>query len=403
MELVVDAVDERLKVDGLRLSAESDGQTDGQTWKDIWQANGLDAEIPVAFLEAEVKGLSYLSVWGDGENATIAVEDAAQCIVGYIAGTNFRRRAAALKVWTDEWTGRERANVYMPDGIYKYERTRATDVELPSGVDLSDWREVESAFVKNPHNVVPFIPLRNRPRLDREGASELESVTAIQDRINGQLFLRCLAGYFGAHRQRWAVGLRIHEDENGNPVEPFDVAIDKLWHTEQRADEVQFGEFSQTDLSGYIKAIEQDVLHIAVTTRTPRHYLIEQGQSPSGDAIRSAESGLIKKVRRKMLTFGEGVETTLRLARLFAGEGETPADSQVSWADPEVRSDAERTDAVIKQYQAGLIPWETAMEKLGYDSTEIRRMDNQRQQDALIGAMAREQSPEPEVPEVTTT
>jgi hypothetical protein len=387
MELVVDAVDERLKVDGLRLSAESDGKTDGQTWKDIWQANGLDAEIPVAFLEAEVKGVSYLSVWGDGASATVAVEDATQCIVGYAPGSNFRARKAALKVWTDEWTGRERANVYMPEGIFKFERVRgeAIGVELPAGVDLADWTEVTDRFVANEHGVVAFVPLRNRPRLGREGASELESVTRIQDRINGQLFLRCLAGYFGAHRQRWAIGLRMHEDDAGNPVEPFDVAVDKLWHTEQGPSEVQFGEFQATDLAGYIKAIEQDVLHIAVTTRTPRHYLIEQGQSPSGDAIRSAESGLIKKVRRKMLTFGEGVEETLRIARLFAGQGDTPPDSQIVWADPEVRSDAERTDAVIKQYQAGLIPWETAMEKLGYDGTEIRRMDSQRQGDALLG------------------
>jgi hypothetical protein len=406
MELVIDAVDERLKIDGLRLSAESSGSTDGKTWTDIWQANGLDAEIPVAFLEAEIKGLSYLSVWGNGEDATIAVEDATQTIVGYVAGSNYRRRAAALKVWTDDWTGRERANVYMPDGIYKFEQQRqvaGSEIELPAGVDLSDWREVEGSYVKNPTGIVPMVPLRNRPLLGREGRSELDSsVTDTQDRINGQLFLRCLAGYFGAHRQRWAVGLRIHEDEDGKPVEPFDVAVDKLWHTEQGPDEVQFGEFSQTDLSGYIKAIEQDVLHIAVTTRTPRHYLIEQGQSPSGDAIRSAESGLIKKVRRKMLGFGESVEETLRLARKFAGDGDTPPDSQIVWADPEVRSDAERTDAVIKQYQAGLIPWETAMEKLGYDSTEIRRMEGQRQQDALIGAMAREQAPpadetEPEV------
>lgn len=404
MELVVDAVDERLEVEGLRLSAESDGKTDGKTWQRLWQTNQMDMEAPMAFLDALVKGVSYLSVWS-GEQTDdppiIAVEDATQTIVGYVEGSGFRRRAAALKVWTDEWTGRERANVYMPDGIYKFERARNSDVSVPSGVDLTAWAELEKDFQPNQYGVVPIIPLRNRPRIGAEGRSEIDSLTDAQDRVNSTLFLRCLAGYFGAHRQRWAVGLRLMEDDQGNPVEPFDVAVDRLWHSEQTPQEVQFGEFSQTDMSGYIQAIEQDILHIAVTSRTPRHYLVQQGQSPSGDAIRSAESGLVKKVRRRSLGFGEGLEETLRIARLFDGEGQTPADSEIVWADPEVRSDAERTDAVIKQYQAGLIPWETAVRKLGYGETEIRRMDSERQQDALVGALSTPETESEGKPAVT--
>jgi hypothetical protein len=391
MRLVIDASEERLRVEGFRLSAKTDPVADQESWE-IWQANNLDAETPTAFVEALVKGVSYLSVWAGEKHPAIAVEDSLQTIVGYVPGSNFRQRAAALKVWDDDVNGVRRANVYLPDGIHKYVANGSSLLAAGEGSMLAAglgaggaWRELEEQYEANPLGVVPIIPLRNRPRLLVEGESELVDVTDTQDRINGQIFLRALAGYFGAHRQRWAVGLKIHEDDAGNPVEPFDVAIDRLWHTEDK--EVKFGEFSQTDLGGYISAIEQDVLHIAITTRTPRHYLIEQGQSPSGDAIRSAESGLVKKVERKQRPFGEGLEEAIRLARRFKGEADTPVDSEIVWADPQTRTEGEITDAVVKQFQAGLIPWEAALEKLGYSQTQIRRFTGMRARDGLLQAL----------------
>ena len=385
MRLVVEAVEERLKVDGFRLSA-LDSKTDDRASWAVWQANQMDAQSQVAFSEALVKGVSYLSVWGpsspDGY-PTIAVEDPLQTIVAYETGSNNRRRAAALKVWRDEWTGMERANVYLPDGIYKWERQVST--ALPQGTTWSmtavrsggwQWLEEEPAFVPNPVGVVPIVPLANRPRLGLEGESELADLYRIQNQINGFLFLMALAGYMGAHRQRWATGLEIMVNEQtGKPIEPFNSAVDRLWATENP--QVKFGEFSQTDLDGYLKAIEQKVQHIADISKTPRHMLVQQGQSPSGDAIKSAESGLVKKVERRQMVFGEGLEEALRVARRFAGETDTPVDSEVIWADPSIKTEGEVTDAVIKKWGARLISWQQALIDLGYSATEIERMLNQ--------------------------
>ena len=379
MRLVVDAVEERLRVEGFRLSAKADALADERSWE-IWQANQMDAESQTAILEALVQGVSYLSVWAGDPHPTIAVEDARQTIVAYTPGTNFRRRDAALKVWDD--VSARRANLYLPAAIHKFE---GVEKKTSDGTTI-EWKELDRELVANPLGIVPIVPLRNRPRLLKEGESELADVYRIQNQINGMLFLLALAGYFGAHKQRWAVGLKIHEDQHGRPIEPFDVAIERLWVAENPT--VTFGEFQQTDLDGYIKAIEQKVLHIAVTTRTPRHYLIQEGQSPSGDAIKSAESGLVKKVERKQRPFGEGFEETIRLARLFAGDKDTPVDSEMVWADPATPSEAETTDAVIKQFAGGLIPWEAAVAKLGYSQTEIQRFAAMRQTDALLRALS---------------
>lgn len=401
MRLVVDVVEERMQVEGFRLSASTDEQADKRSWE-IWQANQMDAESQSAFVEALVKGVSYMSVWaGQGDDAmpTIAVEDPLQTIVGYVPGSNYRKRAAALKVWRDDWTGDDRANVYLPNGIYKFlakadkekDPAKATatgpedtfGVTNPEGSQMTDhlvavnaggrkWEELENSFVANPIGVVPIVPIRNRPRLLSEGESELADVYRTQNQINGLVFLLALAGYFGAHRQRWAIGIKLIDDEQGRPQEPFDMAIDRLLTSENP--NAKFGDFSETNLDGYIKSIEQKVLHIAVTTRTPRHYLIQEGQSPSGDAIKTAESGLVKKARRKMRPFGEGLEETIRLARRFAGEKDAPVDSEIVWADPEVRTEAEITDAAIKKFQAKLITRSQTLEDIGYSQTQIARM-----------------------------
>jgi len=394
MRLVVDAVEERMRVEGFRLSASEDATADQESWK-IWQANQMDANAPTAMLEALVKGVSYLSVWQepDAEYPTIAIEDALETIVAYRPGSNFRLRDAALKVWRDEDAGIDRANLFLPAAIYKFERKRESN-QRP-GTEKYPWTLLpeDAGVVDNPLQVVPIIPLRNRPRLRLEGESEISDLIPIQRQINGFTFLLALVGYFGAHRQRWAVGLTLEEDENGKTKSPFDVAIDRLWVAE--GENVKFGDFAQTDPKPYTDVIEQKILHIAVTSRTPRHYLVQSGQSPSGDAIRSAESGLVKKALRKQGPFGEAFEEALNLARRFQGAAQAAVDSEIVWAAPDTPTLAETTDAVIKQFQAGLIPWEAALEKLGYTQTQIARFASMRQGDALIQALLNPAGVEP--------
>lgn len=396
MRLIVDVVEERLQVEGFRLSANSDLQADKDSWN-IWQANQLDSLSRSAFVDSLVQGVSYMSVWSDTDEdgyADVAVESPQETIVAYTPGSNYRRRDAALKVWCDELAQLERANIYLPDGIYKFQRELQPDEGGTAqakqiSAAAPKWQALKDGdpFVRNPlGDVVPIIPLRNRGRTLCEGESELIDVTPVQQQINGFLFLLALAGYFGAHRQRWAAGITLMEDEATKQIkEPFDVAIDKLWHSENP--DAKFGEFGQTDLSPYLKAIDQKVTHLAITTRTPKHYLLPEGQEPSGDAIKSAESGLVRKVERKQAAFGEALEEVIRLARRFQGEKDVPVDSEVVWADAATESEAVRADATIKKFAAGLIPAEQALEDLGYSQVQIARMMAQRASDALLGAL----------------
>jgi hypothetical protein len=379
MRLVVDAPEERLEVDGWTTGGEDegDGRPVDREAEAIWVANDMASLSQVAFLEALIKGMSYLTVWEDLNGPTISVEDPLETIVAYVPGSAMQKRAAGAKFWIDDLTGDARANVHLPDRIVRFRG--AGSLLAPSTTQTAanalEWEAVNArwemldidAVVPNPLGVVNIVPLRNRPRLLLEGESEIADVWKIQQQINGFLFLLALAGYFGAHKQRWAVGLTLHEDSAGKPVEPFDVAIDRLIYDENP--NAKFGEFRETSLEGYIKAIEQKVAHIATTTRTPRHYLNESGQSPSGDAIRSAESGLVKKVLRKQRTFGQGLEEAMHLARIMGGE-KNPPRAQVVWASPQTDEESALTDAVLKQFGANLIDQHTALKKLGYSNNE---------------------------------
>ncbi len=368
-DLVVDAVDERLNVEGFRLGDTTDG--DKKAWQ-IWQYNQLDADSQLAHTDALIHGESYAMVWyGDDNTAEITVEHPNQVIVAYAAGSQ-RKRVAALKKWVDD-DGYVYATVYLPDGIYKYRSAKPT--KSASSARVSAWvqREVDGEGwpLKNPLGVVPIVPLVNRPRLLQPGCSEIRKVIPIQNAINKLVADMLVASEFGAFRQRWATGIEIPVDpETNQPIEPFKVAVDRFLISENA--DAAFGEYSQTDLTIFVKGIEMLVQHVASQTRTPPHYFYLSGQFPSGEAIKSAETGLVAKSHRKMRHFGESWEEVIKLALMVVGSRKANAMAETIWRDPESRSDSEQADAVTKRVSIG-VPRQQAWEDLGYSPQQIER------------------------------
>jgi hypothetical protein len=181
-----------------------------------------------------------------------------------------------------------------------------------------------------------------------------------------------VASEYQAFRQRWATGLEIPVNpETNQPIEPFKAAVDRLWISE--GEETKFGEFSQADLRVFVSGIEMFIQHAATQSRTPPHYFYLSGEFPSGESIKSAETGLVAKALRRMVHFGEAHEEAIRLG--FAVEDDPRADafmSELIWADPESRSEAEHTDAIVKMAKLG-VPNEALWERWGATPQEIAR------------------------------
>jgi hypothetical protein len=374
--LVADATAERLQVDGFRFGGDRTG--DAAAWK-IWQANGLDAESELAIADAVALSLSGMLVWpndDDADTPTITVEHASQFAIACEPG-NRRKRRAAFKMWVDDWTGLLNATLYLPQsagGVYKYASKKVPTL----GEETIEWkpREVEGETwpLANPFGeVIPMVELPNRPSTLTGPRSEFEDVIDIQDRINKTIADRMMAQEYGAFRQKWVTGMEIPEDDEGNPVEPFDIAVNRILMAEES--EAKFGSFDATDLAPYVAAAEADVALLASITKTPPHYLLNRsGQPVSGDALKAAEAGLIAKVRKRQRHFGEGFEEVMRLAFIAAGDEKRGRDvgAETIWRNPEFRTEGELVDALVKMRTLG-VPLEALFERWGASQTEIAR------------------------------
>jgi hypothetical protein len=397
MPLVVDANRERLIIDGFRFGPKP--EADKGVWR-IWQANQLDAESLIAHEIALSRGVAYTLVAPPdrrtGEGPLVTIEDPREVIVETAPG-NRRIREAGLKAWRDE-DGYTRVYLYLPDFIYKYRSVQRRSVAEASWESMT-WEPFrvpdEDWPARNVLGVVPIIPLVNRPERDGSGQSEIEPVMGNQLAINTLRFDALVAAEYVAFPQRWATNIDIPTDEaTGKDIAPFRPGVDNLWAVRRptpdevaeyadKVPEAKFGQFAQGDLEPYISMIREEIMQMSSNSRTPYHYLLgsQNSNPPSGEALKSVEAPLVSKVRVQAIHFGEGWEETMRVALVAAGQTAKAArsvDAETIWRDPETRNEAARTDAILKQYQAGLLPDDMALEQLGYSQQQIDRIRTKR-------------------------
>ena len=381
MGLVVESVVERLEVQGIRYGEDEDADRDA--WR-IAQANSFDVASEMVFTDSGVTGESYMTVepnLEDPKTPHIWPEHPSQMIVSCDPARPLMRRAA-FKKWLDD-SGFAFATLYLPDAVIKL---RSERVWKKNSTQKIRWvLRGDDAELSNPFGVVPVVPFQNRARLLTGGRSEIADVIDTQDRINRTIFLRMIAAEYAAFRQRAASGLPLLTDDDGKPKMPFTPSMVDLWVSENP--ETTWHEFGQTDLRGYLGAVESDIQHIAAETKTPPQYLLGAMVNISGDALKAAESGLVSKVRRRARHFGESIEEVFRLAFFAAGD-EAKAkvtDAEVIWRNPEFRTEGELVDALTKMKTLG-VPDEALQERWGASPQEITRWRGMRARQALLDA-----------------
>lgn len=383
MGLVVDAMVERANVEGFRFGAEADPDED--TWR-IWQANHLDADSDMCWLESGIGGSSFLlAAPNPKDSATpfLWVEHPSQCVVEYEPGTNRRVRRAGLKVWDDDWTGEIHATLYLMVAgrlqLFKYRAKRPSNGTPTNVVWEQRTVQGEKWPADGQMDAVPLVEVPNNPRLLTGGVSELYDVTDIQDRINKTLADRLITQDYGAFPQKWAAAWP-DEDEDGNP-NTIDIGRNRMVTTEVK--ETTFGQWDAAPLDPYSAAKREDVKDIASRTRTPSQYLLGEMSNVNGETLKASESGLVSKVRNRSRAWAEAVEEAVTLVRSLAGLS-TPPQLETIWTDPQYRTEGERTDAAVKRLQSGISSLRQAREDVGYTQTQIRQLEAD---DATEGAL----------------
>ena len=375
--VIIQAQVERQKVQGISIpDPENPKQRayDEDSWR-MWQRNNLDSHSQVHHTMIATTGYGYMTVWGDRDDkAVITVEDPQQMIVAYWPGTP-RMRAAALKRWVDEWTGYQFATLYLAGSVHRFKSSQATVGLTDQLMDVTWVPRSDANVVDNPLGIVPVVEFLNDPTVRGIGRSELTPIIPINNAINKTVCDMLLASEFAAYPQRVLIGVEpIINSETGKEEKPFEASMERVWALGSK--DAKAMQFAAADLSNYAKTKESLMQDAAFISRTPRHYFMQSGQAPSGDSIKGGETGLVAKVKDRCVPVGEGYEEVHRLGHLVEGRKEKALawDAEVKWGDPEYRTEGELTDAVVKQVQAKLIPWEFAVDRLGYSPQDIEKM-----------------------------
>jgi hypothetical protein len=359
--LVIDSIEERLDVVGFRSRG---GQPEDKLWQ-MWQDNGMDQESQMLHQDSLIYGIGYAMVWADDSGQPrITVESPRECYVQCYPGS--RRRRWAVKRWYQDDQGHATMFTESTVRLYRTEATFTNPFNDPAILDSytpGGWTQIDE--FPNPLKVVPIVPFVNRPRVRKPyGESELHELLPIFDAVNKLRTDMMVSSEFYVDPKRWATGVTLPEtlDADGNPTgevdtsKAFSQARGRVWLAE--SPDAKLGQFPSSDLNGNVNAIANLTQTLGALSGLPPHYLGLHGDQPaSADAIRSAESSLVAKVRRKQRILSGGWEEVMRLATAIRDGSFNPAYAELEtlWSDPETRTVAQAADSAMKLVSGGLL------------------------------------------------
>lgn len=350
LDLVISAVAQSLYVEGYREDREAE---DAPAWE-VWQSNRMDARQTAVHRGALAYGVSYV---------TVLPGDTAPVLKGYSP-----RKLTAIYGDDEDWP--VAALVAEPGGAgWNFRLVDAEAVYYLSAASELD--DATLTFIESRQHdlgVCPVVRFLNTMELDDEVQGEIEKLIPIQDQIDSTTFQLLVAQNFGAFRQRYILGWTAESEEA-----TLKASAARIWTFEDSKDDVQVGEFGQTDLNGYLDSREASLRHAATLSQTPAHELLGQMVNLSAEALVAAEASQRRKVTERQKSFGESWEQALGLAGRIDGV-EVSANAQVRWSDTESRALASTVDALGKMAQMLGIPVQELWERIpGVSQQDIER------------------------------
>ena len=385
MNVVVDALSERLKVIGF----EADDEDFGEWAWDLWRHNRMDYTQVVVHTETIMLGDSYvLCDWDDKNERPRFTHQPAEMIIPHYDETT-RQIDWASKKWVQKRLGEEpetRLNLYYPDKVEKYMARGGIWRQYSDELDESwpvPWLDRSGQPLG-----IPLVHFRNRPLGQDFGQSEIINLIPMQDLLNKSLIDLTMILDTLAFPQRYT--LNVNHGASRLDILPGSVTE---FHSEY--DGGQVGQWSAANVDGPLRSIEAMVQHIAGTSRTPQHLFQVVGGAPSGEALKTSESGLVQKAQQRMINLGNSWEDCLTMAaRIQETFGASVADLSelifnTTWDDPETRNEQNHMEALKAKAELGVTKRQIWRE-LGYTQEQIDQMDidgaMERQQETNIGA-----------------
>lgn len=369
---IVDAVNDRLAIGTIS----GDTQAATTAIQRIWKDNDLGIEAQEIHRAALKHGDAYVVAWPNAEGGVDVALNTADNMTLVYDPENPRRKLFAVKVWlADENT--TRMNIYGPDKITKWSTNSDTITEG------TNWTAVGS--VDNPWGEVPVFHFRtHRPF----GRPEHKDAYDGQNAIN-KLFITHMhtVDYQGAP-QRYALAAAGADGGEAQDFDEGETDREQLNALKNGPGEVWFmqgvskmGQFDPADPAVFWTPIKDTIRTIASLTSTPLHYFEKTGNIPSGNALRTAEAPLLKKVADREEAFGYAWRDLFRFCLKVEG---IKSDVTVYWTPVESLDEMERWDVTLKKINAGLSHRQALLEG-GYPAEQVDRIMEERKAEADAG------------------
>lgn len=358
LSLPVETLAQNLYVDGYRPDRSA---KNAQGWEH-WQANRMDARQAGLHRAAVAYGGSYLSILPGDPVPVWRPVSPRRMRAMYADPINDEWPLYALEEWVEGMgrTVRRRWRLYDDECIYEL----AGDEVSIGAQTLAGGPTRQVGVSEHPAQVCPVVRYLGVADLDGQHLGEVQPLIPHQNQIDASTYYLEMAQIFAVHRQRWAAGLAIPEDDEGNPIEPFNVAMDKLWVAEDA--DSKFGEFEQTEVKSWLDAREAALRAIAIKSQTPPGYMLGEMANLSAEALAATEAPAQRRAAGYRAMLGEAHEQAFRLDARLSGdeEGWANPSAQVVWRDTESRSLAQVADALGKLAQSLGIPARGLWEKI---------------------------------------
>jgi hypothetical protein len=307
-------------------------------------------------------------VWPDDDGDITITYNSPMTTVMIYDDENPRIKKYAAKTWevrdafNAKWTC---MNLYYPNRIEKYKR--AGEMSVVSGTaDAAGWG-TPYEIVENPFGEIPVFHFRtHRPY----GTPEHASATGTQDAINKLVNNHMLTVDYQGAPQRYALsasgqGSEMADFDEGEADRENLAALKsgpgELWYLNGIS---QVGQFNPAPPESFTNPIQEYIKHMAALTHTPLHMFESVRTFSSGEAIRTAEAGLTKKVRDRQLAFGQTWRELFKFALKIEG---FDVDVQVQWNPSESIDTADAWNIAAVKRNLG-VPLVTVLMEMGYDS-----------------------------------
>jgi hypothetical protein len=379
ISIVINSLVESLFVDNLRVTVDSALEGEPATpeqitdpiWK-IWQDNKLDRGQSGLYRAVFTYGYGYM-VFTPGKPSPVIRPMSPRTMTAlYGDDPDWPELALERRKRANEFRLYDETHVYMLG--YEPEKKRFGLIENPAPhgsqyCPVVRYRDVEDLDLDDePISEQPARFATRGSNMTDMVAGQVAPLMTLQDQSDVTTFALKSAEWYSAFRQRWVIGWTP-----ANATDKTRAAASQLWTFDNDPEEVKLGEFSQTELRGYLDSRGETAKFVATLSQTPVHELIGELVNLSAEALAAAEAGRDRKIDERKTGLGESHEQLAQGVGALQGV-EVPSDLEVVWRDTSARAFGALVDGLGKLAAQLQVPPQALWERIpGATLQDVRR------------------------------